>query len=73
LTAIRVDKGKVKLENYDVGEIAEIATDHGLYEEALTIYKKCDQHAMVTDVLVEYIVLIDRALGLATKVKKPEV
>jgi clathrin heavy chain len=44
-TAIRADKGKVvgyinKLQNYDAGEIAKIATDHGLYEEALTIYKK---------------------------------
>jgi clathrin heavy chain len=27
-----------KLENYDAGEIAKIATDHGLHEEALTIY-----------------------------------
>ena len=35
LTAIRADKGKVvgyidKLKNYDVAEIAKIATDHGL-------------------------------------------
>ncbi|KAF5355246.1 hypothetical protein D9758_006001 [Tetrapyrgos nigripes] len=51
LTAIRADKGKVvgyinKLQNYDYGEIAKIATEHGLFEEALTIYKKYDQHAM---------------------------
>jgi hypothetical protein len=26
-----------ELENYDVGEIAKIAPDHGLHEEALTI------------------------------------
>ncbi len=50
LTAIRADKGKVvnhinKLENYNVGEIAKIAIDHGLYEEAFSIYKKYDQHA----------------------------
>jgi clathrin heavy chain len=37
------DKGKMvryinKLENYHVGEIAKIATDHGLHEEALTVY-----------------------------------
>jgi Region in Clathrin and VPS len=41
LTAIHADKGKMvgyinELENYDVGEIAKIATDHGLHEEALT-------------------------------------
>ncbi len=51
LTAIRADKGKVvnhinKLENYNVGEIAKIAIDHGLYEEAFSIYKKYDQHAL---------------------------
>ncbi|KAF6756119.1 hypothetical protein DFP72DRAFT_846886 [Ephemerocybe angulata] len=45
LTAIRSDKGKVvgyinKLQNYDAAEIAKIATEHRLYEEALTIYKK---------------------------------
>jgi clathrin heavy chain len=78
LTAIRADKGKVagyinKLENYDAGEIAQIATDHGLYEEDLTIYKKYDQHAMAINVLVEYIVSIDRALDFANKVNKPEV
>ena len=56
LTAIHAEKGKVigyinKLENYDAGEIAKIATDHGLYEEALTIY----HHAMAINVLVEHI------------------
>ena len=78
LTAIRADKGKVvgyinKLQNYDVAEIAKIATDHGLYEEALTIYKKYDQHAMAINVLVEHIVSIDRGLDFANKVNKPEV
>ncbi|KAG9312892.1 hypothetical protein JVU11DRAFT_6325 [Chiua virens] len=78
LTAIRADKGKVvgyinKLENYDVGEIAKIATEHGLYEEALTIYKKHEQHAMAINVLVEHIVSIDRGLDFANKVNKPEV
>jgi clathrin heavy chain len=78
LTAIRADKGKVvgyinKLQNYDAGEIAKIATDHGLYEEALTIYKKYEQYAMAINVLVEHIVSIDRALDFASKVNKPEV
>ncbi|KAG6381525.1 hypothetical protein JVT61DRAFT_112 [Boletus reticuloceps] len=78
LTAIRADKGKVvgyinKLQNYDVAEIAKIATDHGLYEEALTIYKKYDQHAMAINVLVEHIVSIDRGLDYANKANKPEV
>ena len=78
LTAIRADKGKVvgyisKLENYDASEIAKIATDHGLFEEALTIYKKYDQHTMAINVLVEHIVSIDRGLDFATKINKPEV
>ena len=78
LTAIRADKGKVvgyinKLQNYDAGDIAKIATEHGLYEEALTIYKKYDQHAMAINVLVEHIVSIDRGLDYANKVNKPEV
>ncbi|KIY69192.1 clathrin heavy chain 1, partial [Cylindrobasidium torrendii FP15055 ss-10] len=78
LTAIRSDKGKVvnyinKLQNYDAGDIAKIATEHGLFEEALTIYKKYEQHAMAMTVLVEHIVSIDRGLDYANKVNKPEV
>ncbi len=78
LTAIRADKGKVvnyinKLENYDVGEIAKIAIDHGLYEEAFSIYKKYDQHALAMNVLVEHVVSIDRGLDYAVKINKPEV
>lgn len=78
LTAIRADKGKVvgyinKLQNYDSGEIAKIATDHGLYEEAFTIYKKYDQHVMAMNVLVEHVVSIDRGLDYATKINKPDV
>lgn len=78
LTAIRSDKGKVvsyinKLQNYDVTEIAKIATDHGLYEEALTIYKKHNLHVNAINVLVEHIVSIDRGLEFATKVNEPAV
>lgn len=78
LTAIRSDKGKVvgyinKLQNYDAGEIAKIATEHGLYEEALTIYKKHNQHALAMNVLVEHIVSLDRGLDYANKVNEPAV
>jgi clathrin heavy chain len=78
LTAIRADKGKVvgyigKLQNYDVEEIARIATDHGLFEEALSIYRKYENHVMAMNVLVEHIVSIDRALEYANKVQRPEV
>ncbi|GJE98267.1 clathrin heavy chain [Phanerochaete sordida] len=78
LTAIRADKGKVvgyidKLQHYDAGEIAKIATEHGLYEEAFLIYKKYEQHAMAINVLVEHIVSLDRGVEYATKVNQPEV
>ncbi|OBZ66438.1 Clathrin heavy chain 1 [Grifola frondosa] len=78
LTAIRADKGKVvgyidKLQNYDTAEIAKIAIEHGLYEEAFMIYKKYEQHAMAINVLVEHIVSLDRGVEYANKVNKPEV
>lgn len=78
LTAINSDKGKVvgyinKLQNYDPSEIAKIAIDKGLYEEAFTIYKKYEQHAQAINVLVEHIVSIDRGQDYANKVNKPEV
>lgn len=78
LTAIRADKGKVmnyisKLSGYDSNEIAKIATEAGLYEEALTIYQKHDQHEEAMNVLVEHVVSIDRGFAYANKVNKPEV
>ncbi|KAG1869630.1 armadillo-type protein [Suillus subluteus] len=77
LTSIRADKGKVvgyinNLQNYDAREIAKIATYHGLYEEALTIYKKYDQHAMAINVLVEHITPIDHSLDYLNKANKPD-
>jgi hypothetical protein len=38
-----------------------------LYEEAITVYKKYDNHALA---LVEDIVSIDKAVDFATKVNK---
>ena len=78
LTAVRADKGKVvgyidKLQHYDAGEIARIATEHGLYEEAFLIYKKYEQHALAINVLVEHIVSLDRGVEYANKVNQPEV
>ena len=78
LTAIRADKGKVvgyidKLQNYDIAEIARIAIEHGLYEEAFLIFKKYDDHASAINVLVEHIVSLDRGVEYANKVNKPEV
>ena len=45
ITAIKGDPARVmeyvnRLENYDAEDIAKVAVDGGLYEEAFTIYKK---------------------------------
>ncbi|BGP23725.1 Clathrin heavy chain [Rhodotorula toruloides] len=78
LTAIRADKGRVmgyidKVEGFDVQEIASIMIEHGLYEEAFTLYRKNGMHLEATNVLVEYIVSIDRAQQYADKVDQPAV
>lgn len=78
LTAIRADKGKVmgyieKIEGFDVGEIAGIAIEQGLYEEAFTLFRKHNENLEAINVLVEYIVSIDRATQYATKVDQPAV
>lgn len=78
LTAIRSDKGKVmsyieRVDGFDVEEIAGIAIEHGLHEEAFTLYRKHNQHLNAMNVLVEYVVSIDRASQYATKVNEPAV
>lgn len=78
LTAIRSEKGKVmgyidKLEGIDVGEIAGIAIENGLFEEAFTLFRKHKMHLEAMNVLVEHVVSIDRAAQYATKVNEPVV
>lgn len=78
LTAVRTDKGKVmnyieRLNGYDVGEIAKISIDHGLYEEAFKIFSKAEQHTDAMNVIVEHIVSIDRGFQYANKLNKPEI
>lgn len=78
LTAIRAEPAKVvslisKLQHYDYNDIARIATENHLYEEALSIYKKYNQHAEAINVLVEHIVSLDRGVEYANKVNLPEV
>ncbi|CAO1618767.1 unnamed protein product [Sympodiomycopsis kandeliae] len=78
LTAVRTDKGKVmnyidRVQGYDVNEIAKIAVDNGLYEEAFRIYDKAQQHEDAMNVLVEHIVSIDRGNQYANKLNKPEI
>ncbi|KAH8919125.1 clathrin heavy chain [Atractiella rhizophila] len=78
LTAVKADKAKVvgyveKLDGYDVPEIAAISIEHGLYEEAFTVYKKHNMHLEAVNVLVEYIVSLDRAVQYAQKANQPQV
>ncbi|WFD00087.1 Clathrin heavy chain [Malassezia yamatoensis] len=78
LTAIRTDKSRVmnyidKLSGYDVDEIAKIALEHGLHEEAFHIYSKNRQHLDAMNTLVDHLVSIDRAQHYATKLNQPEI
>lgn len=78
LTAAKADKSRLmdyihKLNEFSVDEIATMCIDQGLYEEALEIYKKVDNHAAAANVLVDHIVSIDRAQEYAEGVDLPEV
>jgi clathrin heavy chain len=77
-TTIRVDKGKVigyinKLRNFNAIEIAEFTLDHGLLEEAFSIYDKDSQYALAANVLIENIGSLDRSLDYAVKIDRSEV
>jgi len=78
LTAAKADKSRLmdyiqRLSEYDAEEIANMCIDQGLYEEAFEIYKKQENHAAATNVLVEHVVSIDRAQEYAERVDLPEV
>lgn len=78
LTAVKADKGRVmdyinRLNNYDGQDIAQIAIDNGLYEEAFEVYKKSNAHTDAINVLIEHIVSIDRAYAYADRVDLAEV
>lgn len=78
LTATKADKARVmgyiqQLDNYNVGDIATLSIEVGLFEEAFEVYKKALDHVNATNVLVEHIVSIDRAQAYAEQVELPEV
>lgn len=78
LTAAKADKGRLmdyvhQLSAYNGEEIANMCVSVGLFEEAFEIYKKKQNHAAATQVLVEHIVSIDRAQAYAEHVELPEV
>lgn len=78
LTAAKADKSRLmdyihRLSEYSTEEIANMCIQQGLYEEALEIYKKVNDHTAAANVLVDHIVSIDRAQEYAEKVDLPEV
>ncbi|KAK2748310.1 hypothetical protein FQN57_000968 [Myotisia sp. PD_48] len=78
LTAAKADKNRLmdyihKLTEFNADEIASMCLSVGLYEEAFEIYKKVENHPAATNVLVDYIVSIDRAQDYAERVELPEV
>ena len=80
LTAIRSDTTRVmdyinRLDNYDGLKLAAIAKEeqHGLYEEALCIYKKFNEPVEAIRVLLYNLDNLRGAAEFAEKVNKPEV
>lgn len=78
LTAAKADKSRVmdyiqRLSEYNTEEIANMCIQQGMYEEALEIYKKVNDHSSAANVLVDHIVSIDRAQEYAEGVDLPEV
>ena len=78
LTAVQADKTKVmdfitRLNHYDVSEIALIAVQNQLYEEAFFMYKKNNQIAEAVSVLLEHLGSLDRAFEFAERLNDPNV
>ncbi|OCT45975.1 putative clathrin heavy chain [Cladophialophora carrionii] len=78
LTACKAHKGRLmdyisRLNEFSSEEIANVAISQGLYEEALAIYEKVNDHVSAANVLVDHIVSIDRAQEYAERVDLPEV
>lgn len=78
LTAIKADKTRVmdyinRLDNYDAPDIAGIAINSELYEEAFAIYKKFDVNTSAIQVLIDNIKNLDRAYEFAEKCNEPAV
>ncbi|XP_022902707.1 clathrin heavy chain [Onthophagus taurus] len=78
LTAIKADPTRVmdyinRLDNYDAPDIANIAINSHLYEEAFALYKKFDVNTSAIQVLIEQLNNLDRAYEFAERCNEPEV
>ncbi|XP_071479405.1 clathrin heavy chain 1-like [Diadema antillarum] len=78
LTAIKADRTRVmeyinRLDNYDAPDIANIAIDSELFEEAFAIFRKFDVNTSAIQVLIEHIKNLDRAYEFAERCNEPDV
>lgn len=78
LTAIKADRTRVmeyinRLDNYDAPDIANIAINNELYEEAFAIFKKFDVNTSAIQVLIEQVKDLERAYEFAERCNEPGV
>ncbi|ODN04923.1 Clathrin heavy chain [Orchesella cincta] len=78
LTAIKADRSRVmeyinRLDNYDAPDIANIAINNQLFEEAFAIFKKFDVNTSAIQVLIENVSNLDRAYEFAERCNEPAV
>ncbi|XP_047999719.1 clathrin heavy chain isoform X2 [Leguminivora glycinivorella] len=78
LTAIKADRTRVmeyinRLDNYDAPDIANIAINNELYEEAFAIFKKFDVNTSAIQVLIEQVKDLERANEFAERCNEPGV
>lgn len=78
LTAIstapeRVQEFVDQLDNFDAPEVANLALQHVLYEEAFTLYRRANMHVEAVGVLIEQVGSVERAREYAEKMARKEV
>lgn len=78
LTAIKAEASRVmeyinRLDNYDAPDIATIAIDSSLFEEAFAIYKKFEVNTEAIKVLINNLKNLDRAYEYAERCNESEV
>ena len=62
-----------RLDNYDAPDIANIAIQSQLYEEAFAIFKKFEVNSSAVQVLIENVGNLDRAYEFAERCNEPSV
>lgn len=78
LTAVKADRTRVmdyinRLDNYDAPDIASIAINNELFEEAFAIFKKFNVNQSAIQVLIDNVKNLDRAYEFAERCNEPGV